>query len=188
MKRLGLRWKWIEDMEETIGDFRGKVFVLKSTKRTTRTATTSMSLAERYTYHVVTPWTMIPSRDWITEANDENKLSVRHAQIEYPLPNGEVVYDTFDRDIHGVASYTADFLECHELGEEHAGSVKATIKNAFAEKRADKQLKKDLLETKYGRDALEAIQVVKVYPGNECVAGHKVPYVNKYYGKASNVY
>jgi hypothetical protein len=143
-----------------------------------------------YKFEYATPWTMKPSVDWKTEANDDTKLSVRFAKFQYILPDGVEIDEGFDRDESSLSTFIPDFLDRYDLGEEHDGGVKTAIQNAFKEKRTEKQAEKELLENEHGYDraSLEAIRVVKVYPSNDFIMSCKSPYVNKYYGKATEVY
>jgi hypothetical protein len=183
MCSLNLSWKALD--RKMTGDFGGTIFLLQCSCRNTKTAMAAMGEERLYCYEYAVPWTMKPSTDWVTEANDENKLSVRFANFEYHLPGGEVIHEEFDRDDTNLAAFIPDFLERYDLPPEEAGDVKKAIQNGFAEKRAAKHAQKALLDSDYNAAALDAIKMVKVYPANDYIAQeHKSSYANKYYGHA----
>jgi len=135
-------------------------------------------------------YTQTPSSDW--KQDQFGKLDVRHANFEYSPDdtNSEdtLISEEFNKGFDKLEDFIPDFLERHDLGEEHCDGVKQAIRYAFVKARGEKQAKIDMLGSKYDPSVLENMKVVKIYPRNNFIKDHqKVVYVNEYYGNAYKV-
>jgi len=168
------------------GELHGRVSILHCNKRTTKAAFKAQLESELFELEYSSLYFMRPSVDWVTEPNDDSKLSVRQAMFDY-LADGEVISEQFDRDDDSMKTFVPDFINRFDLGDGHEEPIKAAIKAAFKTARETNQAKKDLFDG-YDPEVLESVKVVKLYPKNPFVKEeHKSSRVNDYYGRADRV-
>eukprot|EP01027_Heterolobosea_sp_BB2_P000389 GEZU01000553.1.p1 GENE.GEZU01000553.1~~GEZU01000553.1.p1 ORF type:complete len:210 (+),score=108.68 GEZU01000553.1:317-946(+) len=163
------------------------IYLLKCSRR--RQAIARMKIEDVKKYEYCMPH--IPSLD--ESANDEEKST----EVEIIMTvGGKGLSFTFDWEMDEVDEFMDELAKEHELNDEQKEEVKKEIKTRVSEQKKKQKEAKEARLKKLAeipqkvKDSIKNMKKYKFYPQNDepVIEPCKVAYINRYYGKADEVF
>lgn len=168
--------------------FKPKVHVLKCNERRARLRNMVEAAVHKYDY--VLPYFIKP--DQVDDATEDTIVQVLADLEGFKAP----LMCEFDYEMDDFKEFVAEKLEENELdAEKHAEPLKTAIREAvkatkrkYKAEREGRQKRIDAISSDE-REAIKNMKLLKFYPMNDWpdVSKVKSPYINRYYGRATEV-